>query len=848
MDAARDDRLECLFEEAAALAPAQRAAFLDEACADDPEIRGTLEALLADADEAFEFVDRLVEPVVARVASEVLDGAEVGADSLTGQEVAHFRILEHLGGGGMGRVYKALDLRLDRTVALKFLPPRLSADVEAKRRFVHEAKAASSLDHPNIGTIHEIGETDTGLFIAMAYYDGETLQQRIARGPLPVDQALAYAAELAAGLRRAHEAGIIHRDVKPANVLLTVTGVKLVDFGIAKMAGTEVTGEGTTTGTVAYMSPEQTRGEALDARTDVWSLGVVLYEMLAGQRPFRGESDRTLIHAIRHDAARPVRDVRRELPGGVATIVTRCLEKDPARRYQRIDDLLADLRALETTESVARRPMRRRTLLRYGAAMVAVALLALMIRIGYVRLASAEGRVESLAVLPVADFTAGAKQEYFADGMTDLLIHQLSQLSGLHRVISRTSVMRYKDTRKSVREIGRELGVDAVVEVSVLRADGRLRTDVSLIEPRTERVKWSRTFERPMHDVLSLQRDVAQAIAREVNVQLTPQESARLQMPAHAVDPEAFALYLQGLRLENDPVRALRYIEQAIAKDPAFALAHASIARRYLGQHDRTKAEASVARALALDPSLAEAYDARGLIRMWLDRDWSGAEEAFRQAIELNPHDGDAHHELGQLLMRVGRCAEAVPEEQLAILSNPGLAQFQSGLAEVYFFCRRYADAIREYEKTLGLITHPTTIYFWLADALFFEGEHEKALLTYGKTGWDSLVSPPAWAYVPLGRSDETRRRAALLEAAVVDAPDPASTKPSEWGKADLSWDLARTYASLGDRDKAITWLARSMESGRYPMDIYLKVHPAFDSLREDPRFRALMKQAGVGM
>src|SRR5262245_2995622 len=352
LDSAREDRLERLFEAAVSLPPERRAVFVIEACGTDAELRATLETLLSRAADAYHFVDHVAGPLVARASefllSDVCTREDKDANAFTGRQVAHFRILEQLGRGGMGRVYKALDRRLDRTVALKFLPPHLGADDEAKRRFVHEAKAASGLDHPNICAIHEIGVTDAGAhFIAMTYYAGETLKAKIARGPLPAVESLDYARQIAEGLQRAHEAGIVHRDVKPANVMVTDVGqIKIVDFGVAKMSGADVTREGRTLGTIAYMSPEQTRGESVDARTDIWSLGAVLYEMLTGTRPFTGENDETLIHAIRHDDPRPIRALRADVPRGVVALVSRCLDKNPARRYQRTADLLADLRTL----------------------------------------------------------------------------------------------------------------------------------------------------------------------------------------------------------------------------------------------------------------------------------------------------------------------------------------------------------------------------------------------------------------------------------------------------------------------------------------------------------------------
>ena len=701
MDAAREDRLERLFDEARTLPPERRAAFLTDACGADAELRSALEALTSHADAAFAFADRIA-PAVARTAAAFLGdpaaAADDGADPLVGRRVAHFEIVERLGAGGMGRVYRARDLRLDRTVALKLLPPHLGADAAAKRRFVHEARAASALDHPGICAIHEIGEAGDGqLFIAMAHYPGETLKRRIARGPLPLADALDYGAQMAEALQRAHDADIVHRDVKPANVVVTDRGqVKLVDFGIAKMTGADVTREGVTLGTVAYMSPEQTRGDAVDARTDLWSLGAVLYEMLTAQRPFRGDSDEALVHAIRHDEPRPLRTLRAEVPAGLAVVVRRCLEKDPARRYQRAGDLLADLRAVRTGRTVRGPSARRARLLRVAA---------------------------PLGLLLLAGDTA-------------------------------------------------QRGLAA----------GRMTTP----------------------------------------------EAARLARAAREVKPEAFALYLRSARV-GDEARRMDYLEQAIARDSTFALAHAKLALSYVMiARDRGRAERAITTALALDATLSDAYDALGLLRMWLDRDWPAAEAAFRRAIELNPHSSLAHHELGQLFMRVGRCDEALAEERRAVLQNPGVGHFQSGLAEVHLYCGHYDAAIRELGRTLDLVRDSASTYFLLGDAHFYQGRYAEALVMYER----SRRPPPGWAYAALGREREARARIDTLTA--------------QWarGEADgfTAWHLARTHTSLGERSQAITWLERSYASG-HGLVVYLKVHPHFAPLRGDPRYRALLRK-----
>ena len=693
MDPGGEDRLELLFERAVALPSGQRSAFVEGACGADPELRATLMALVADAADAHDFVDRVAGPAVATAIRATLGDAFADTSvnsrngdpyTFTGQRIAHFRVLERLGSGGMGVVYKAVDVALDRTVALKFLPPHLGSDEQAKRRFVHEAKAASALDHPNICAIHETGETTGGqLFIAMAYYEGETLKEKIARGPLPIRDVLDYLAQIAAGLQRAHDAGIVHRDVKPANLIATSDGrVAILDFGLAKIARTEVTREGAAVGTVAYMSPEQTRGVGVDARTDIWSLGAVLYELLTGRRPFTGETDETVIHAIRHDEPRPVRLLRREVPVDVAAVVSRCLAKDPTRRYQRADELVADVRTLQ-------------------------------------------------------------------------------QGGRLPRSLVSTRVLRY--------------GVTAILGVVLV-----------LTGP-------------------SLTRGV------------------------HQVDPEAFSLYLQGKRTA-DNARSLAYFEQAITKDSAFAPAYSEAGIRYVWAHNRDKAERTIEQAIALDPSLSDAYEALGLLRMWLDWNWSAADAALRSAIDLNPHNALAHHELGQLLTRVGRCDDAIPEVERAVLENPVYPNFQSGLAEVYLNCRRYGRAIEEFEKALPLARDSDAIYRDIGDAYFFEGQYSSALASYRKTRW-----VPGWAYVPLGD-----RRRALAQIDTLTGDWAAGTAAPY-----VPYLLARLYTTLGDRDQAITWLER-LSGARAGLVVYLKVQPHFDPLRGEPRFQALLRKAGL--
>jgi len=538
-----------------------------------------------------------------------------------GQTVGHYRILAKLGEGGMGVVYEAEDLRLKRRVALKFLPPAATRSPRARQRFVLEAQAASALDHINICTVHEIDETEDGrVFIAMARYEGETVREKIGRGPLSLGEALDIAQQTARGLAEAHGRGIVHRDIKPGNVFVTNAGVvKILDFGLAKLAGVlSLTETGTAIGTAPYMSPEQTRASDVDHRTDIWSLGVLLYEMLAATPPFSGEHTAAVVQSILNETPPPISRVRAGVPAELTPVLQKALAKKPEKRFQRVDDLLASLLKISSLSGSEIRtksaPMPRRPsppLTRYKAAAV---LAALVLAAGLYLLqggfAPQSGRVDSIAVLPFENLSSDLEQQYFVDGMHDALIADLAQIHAL-KVISRTSVERYRESEKTIPEIARELNVDAVVEGSVLRSKDQVRITVQLIRGSTDEHLWASSYERDLKNVLALVGEAAQAISDEIEVALSPEEKAHFA-ENHEVDTEAHEAYLKGRYFVNkftgkDLRKSVQYFRESVEIDPDFALGWAGLAGAhvliaYLGDEREAvdKAETAAARALAL--------------------------------------------------------------------------------------------------------------------------------------------------------------------------------------------------------------------------------------------------------
>ncbi len=851
----RAKRLEGLFDEAVALDVAARRDFLDRACAEDDQLRREVESLLAAFDTHAADVRRFFKAIPVTEPSSPGSGIESGAGDLgrmAGRRIDQYEILKKLGGGGMGVVYHAHDARLDRTVALKFLPPHLDGDDAAQARFIREAKAASALDHTNICTIHDVAETEEGqIFIVMAYYEGETLKKKIAGGPLPVRDALDYVRQIGRGLEKAHAAGIVHRDIKPANLLVTADGVvKILDFGIAKVAGVDLTRTGIPLGTVTHMSPEQARGDSVDHRTDVWSLGVVLYELLTGKQPFRGEYAEAIIYSVLHEEPESIRALRPDLPPELDHIVARALTKVPDARYQNVDEILADLEAPAGTLATDRavraplRPRRRegRRAYRYGAAIVLLAALLMVVGEHYFSgsRASSGPTITSIAVLPPHNLSRDVDQEYFAAGMHDALISAVARIGAL-RVISRTSAMRYEGSDKSVPEIASELNVDGVVEASVYREGGSVRIEVRLFQALPEeRQIWTQAFSREFENLPAMHGDVAQAIARQIQVTLSPEEEILLA-GARPVNSATYEAYLRGMFYLNkstpeDFERGLAYLHEAVEHDPADARAYSGLALGYvtLGHGPAPppdawmRARAAAERAVRLDSTLAEAWAALADVKTYFEWDWEGAEEAFRRANALNPNLAMNHYHYAWYLILFGRVEEALAEHERARELDPLTPLHTVWMPGVYLYTGRYAEALEEARRTVELYPEHAAALYVLGTSAAQMGAYDEAIDAHEKMARIN----PRWTfalgrtYAVAGRIDDALRILADLEA----------QPPSSWGAI----GLADLHAALGNKDGAFRWLAYEPPHGWLP---WSRANPALEPLRDDPRFHDLLRR-----
>ncbi len=763
---------------------------------------------------------------------------------MIGQTVSHYKILEKLGEGGMGVVYKAEDLKLTRTVALKFLP---STGGEKERdRLVREAQAIAQLDHPNICTVYEVDDAGGSPYISMAYVEGMTLQQLLETGPQSVQQVLGYAMQIARGLQAAHRKKIIHRDIKSSNIMLTPDGqIVIMDFGLAKLADrTQITKEGSTAGTVTYMSPEQARGEVVDHRSDLWSFGVVLYELLTGRLPFQSEYETAVVYSILNDTPPPICGRFPGVPTELEALVLKLLQKEKKGRYQTADDVVLELEALSGQPrkgaTLWRAFTTRRSLI-YAAALFVVLLGALLV-ILWTTVWRAGG-ITSIAVLPLENLSGDSEQEYLVEGIHDALITDLAKLGCFERVIGRGSVKRYRDQHKSPSEIARELNVDALLTGAVVRVGNSVRVTAQLINPLTEGSIWAERYERELRDVLTLQNEIVTAIATQLNLKVSPSKAEELAQ-ARPVNVETYEAYLRGMHwlqkaTPDGKAKGMGYLKEAVEKDPGDPRAYAGLAMGYVtvahGPDPPADAlpfaRAAAERAIRLDSTLDMAYAALGFIKGYYDWEWDEARRLIDKAISLNPHLAIAHYHSSWFYVLLGRSEEAIAAHKRAQELDPLLPLHTAWLGEIYRGLGRYDEAIAECRKAIEINPNTPVGHFVLGHVYTDIGRYEEALTEFRK----AAEAAPPWrfaigiGYVAAGRPDEARKLVTELE----------QLKPSPWN---AHW-LAVLHTLLGNKDEAFRWLNYKHPHAWLP---WVRVLDDFKSLRGDPRYDQLLKRMNL--
>ena len=755
-----------------------------------------------------------------------------------GQSLGPYEVIAPLAAGGMGEVWQALDRRLDRGVALKVLPRELSRDPERLRRFRHEARAVSRLNHPNILTVFDIGTHEGAPFIVFELLEGETLRARIASGRLDLGTCVKYGTQIATGLAAAHAKGIVHRDLKPENVFITCDDlIKVLDFGLAKLTRpedllhnpselrtiTQITEAGAIVGTIGYMSPEQVRGDSADVRSDIFSFGVILYEMLSGRRAFTGNTTVAVMHAILSGEPPALAQADCDVPPSLARIVQQCLEKRPEERFQSAPDLASQLRLLPIP-SACDSPR--------GTAP-----------------AGTPKRV-MIVVLPFENLSRDEEQEYFSDGLTGETIAVLGGLAPEQLgVIARTSAMSYKGMRKSIAEIGRELGVDFAVEGSVRQQGHRVRIAAQLIRTGDQTHVWAQQYDRDLSDFLGVQAELGQAIAEQVQVKLTTAEPARLSS-ARPLNRAAFEAYLHGVFhlwkvTRHNLERAAEYFAAAVEIDPNMAAAHAGLAQAFMVQPVAADARPSDAfpraiqaatRALELDPSSAEAHTAIAALRHWYEWNWSAAEEHARRAIASNPSYSRAHQVLGRLLTNIGRHEEAIAEIDLARRLDPLAPLINTLSADFRFQARRYEEVLPLIQMALKLDPG-----FWVAHASLarlyqHEARWDEALAAALKAkecsrGHSLALALIGFSHARGGCGELAHQALSELEHRRIETYAPAS-------------HLATVHLGLGNTESALRWLERGIDE----RDVWLSevsVEPRWDQLRTHPTFQRLVRRLG---